>query len=159
MSIKPILNNPDALNNKSLNLWANSINVNEIGGVMTSGVYNPVITSNATLIPTPEANNAFFTKIGNILTITGKISVDEWNGGTTKNFDISLPAGLSVSLVGVEGISGVLNGSSAAGAISGITNIMTNPTTYELIVSQIGGAFPAGNNAGVLKYVCSFIVD
>lgn len=30
MSIKPILNNPDALNNKSLNLWSNSINVNDL---------------------------------------------------------------------------------------------------------------------------------
>ena len=159
MSIKPILNNPDALNNKSLNLWANSINVNEIGGVMTSGVYNPVITSNATLIPVPEANNAFFTKIGNILTITGKISVDEWNGGSVKNFNVSLPAGLSVSLPFVEGISGVCNGNSAAGAIGGISNIMIDPTTFEIQVSQIGGAFPAGNSAGVLKYVCSFIVD
>ena len=159
MSIKPILNNPDALNNKSLNLWANSINVNEIGGVMTSGVYNPVITSNATLIPVPEANNAFFTKIGNILTITGKISVDEWNGGSVKNFNVSLPAGLSVSLPFVEGISGVCNGNSAAGSIGGITNIMIDPSTFELQVSQIGSTFPAGNSAGVLKYVCSFIVD
>lgn len=134
--------------------WTTS---NSIPGI-TTGIYVPSVTSNATLIPFPEANNAYFTKINNILTIAGKLSIDEWNGGTTKNFNISLPLGYSVSLSGVEGLTGICTGSSSAGSIVGISNNMIDPTIFELKVSQ-GGPFPTGNNAGVLKYTFSFICD
>ena len=50
------------------------------GNPLESGSYNPVIVpAAATLIADPALNNAFYTKIGNVLTIHGKMAIDVWN--------------------------------------------------------------------------------
>lgn len=133
-------------------------NTLEIGGQqLVSGSYNPTITSLATLIPDPTLNNAFYTKVGNILTIQGKIAVDEWNSSGV--FDISLPVGLSAASSGPNFISGLASGSTSVGSVSGFDNGLSSTTTFELRCEQNGGSFPAGTSAGVVKYVVTVECD
>jgi hypothetical protein len=110
---------------------ANKLNDYEEG---PSGTFIPVVTNNAIGTPNYLARNLEYTKIGNLVTLRGYVSLDNWDTLGTNEIRITLPFTAGATVEGYFGatyFSGVL----PAGVF--VANIL--PSTNEVRFLPNGG--------------------
>lgn len=103
-------------------LTANTINTGNGAVELASGTYTPTLTNVANL----DASTAFacqYTRVGNVVTVSGKVSVDPTAGAATQ-LGISLPIASDVSAN--EKVAGTSNASAIAGQSAAVLGDATN---------------------------------
>lgn len=106
MSIKPILNNPDALDNKSLNLYSNSLNVNDLtvnGDIVSNKSYGEMsllatfVTNIGASFQLYPVAGTFVAGTSNDFTTSSSPQQLIYNGTATKFFKVSATLSCSAS--------------------------------------------------------------
>ena len=96
-------------------LYAANINIS--GGFTSStvlgGTYTPNITNSTNLDSAATATAAQYIRVGSVVTVSGRFTADPTLAATATSFDLSLPVGVTFSVV--ENLAGVAFCGSIAG--------------------------------------------
>lgn len=93
------------------------------GSVVTSGFYTPTLT-NVTNLTASTVYDATYTRIGNVVTVAGRVEIDPTTPASLTELGISLP--IASNIAGLEGVCGTAAASGIAGQCAAIIGDATN---------------------------------
>lgn len=100
----------------------------------TSGTYTPTRSAEANLDSNVTPSSAQYCRCGNVVTVTGRVTVDPTLTATATSFELSLP--VSSNIGAVEDLSGVAFCPTIAGMGAGISGSVANNTAVFTWVSS-----------------------
>lgn len=107
------------------------------GSVVTSGFYTPTLT-NVSNLAASTVYDATYMRVGNVVTVAGRVEIDPTNPATLTELGISLP--IASNIAGLEGVCGTAAASNVAGQVAAIVG-------------------DAANNRAQLQYISSDITN
>ena len=113
----------DSVLTKDANGYLGFINKSELTPTLTTGSYNPTITSVTNITATTSYSTTKYSRLGDIITVFGKFIADPTSTGATE-IDISLP--ISSDITGDDDVAGVASCATTTGEVLTILGDATN---------------------------------
>lgn len=107
----------------------------QISGVNISGTYSPSVTSATNLDATPTATTAFYTRVGDVVTVSGRVTVNPTTTLNVTNFELSLP--ISSNLANLEDLTGQAVSAEVTETIEIYSEITNNTAEFNWIAVDV----------------------